>query len=129
MQQGCLVYSFGSENKFDFELALLEHIGPHCEVHTFDHTVGLNPTHQPEGVHFHPWGLGNRGESEATIKRIRDLEEYEPCICLKSLDQIVTDLNHWGRRIDVLKIDVEGAEFDTLPEQLGDGTFDKMNIR
>eukprot|EP00951_Prasinocladus_malaysianus_P019895 scaffold161663_cov33-Prasinocladus_malaysianus.AAC.1 len=43
----CLVYSFGSDNKFDFEEAVTYQIGPHCEIHTFDHTIGLKPTNRP----------------------------------------------------------------------------------
>ena len=57
-KKDCLIYSFGSENKFDFEEAVLQQIGRNCEVHTFDHTVGPNPSNKPSGVNFHPWGLG-----------------------------------------------------------------------
>jgi hypothetical protein len=33
-QDNCLVYSIGSNNDFSFEQAILDHIGPHCEIHT-----------------------------------------------------------------------------------------------
>ena len=35
--QGCLVYSVGSSDIFDFEMAVKKHLG--CETHTFDPTV------------------------------------------------------------------------------------------
>ena len=116
-KKDCLIYSFGSENKFDFEEAVLQQIGRNCEVHTFDHTVGPNPSNKPSGVNFHPWGLGiQAGRSTGA---------------LKSLDQIANELGHSNgrRQISVLKIDVEGAEFDALPPLLSSGFFSDMGVQ
>jgi len=113
----CLIYSFGSENKFDFEVYARREMGEHCEIHTFDHTIGQNPSQKPDFVNFHPWGIG-------TGSRTRLLNSP-----LKSLSEIVTALGHWDRQIHVFKIDVEGAEFDALPPMLDDGTFAKLNIQ
>ena len=108
----CLVYSLGSNNAFDFEEAIHEGIGLHCEIHTFDHTVGNHPSNKPSQVNFHPWGIG----SDRTGN-------------LKALDQMAEDLGHLGRRIHILKIDVEGAEFKTLPGLLNSGAFEKLGIQ
>ena len=111
-QPDCLVYSFGSNNAFDFEEAIHKSIGAHCEIHTFDHTIGQNPSRKPKYVNFHPWGIGTARSG-----------------ALKSLDHIAQDLNHMGRTIHIFKIDVEGAEFSALPHLLNDGVFDKLGIQ
>lgn len=90
----CLVYSVGSENDFRFEEAV-HGLLPHCEIHTFDHTVGPRPSRRPPYVHFHPWGLGPDGERPHVL----------------SLASIVRRLKHVGRTIDIFKIDCEGCEF------------------
>lgn len=89
----CLVYSVGSENDFRFEEAV-HALLPHCEIHTFDPTIGPNPSARPEYVHFHPWGLGSGGQDRLT------------------LDAVVRRLAHQGRTIDIFKIDCEGCEFE-----------------
>jgi len=119
-QKDCLIYSFGSENKFDFEDAVSQN-SPNCEIHTFDHTVGMSPSNKPAHVHFHPWGLGNPSAAQ-----FRTVSQRKP---LKTLSQIVAELGHWNRQISILKIDVEGAEFDALPPLLKNGTFDHMGIQ
>lgn len=91
----CLIYSIGSSNDFRFEEAILRDISNNCEIHVFDHTV-KNATNKPLNVHFHPWGLAVRTHG-----------------ALKSLTNIVHQLNHTGRTIDVFKIDCEGCEWDT----------------
>lgn len=96
----CLVCSIGSENKFDFEEAVLKDIGPHCEVHTFDHTIGSNPAGRPDAVQFHPWGLGHgkvHGVTEAELAR-------PDFIGLKTFEAMVTDLDHLCRPIHILKV-------------------------
>mmetsp|Transcript_21352 Transcript_21352/g.59285 ORF Transcript_21352/g.59285 Transcript_21352/m.59285 type:complete len:418 (-) Transcript_21352:32-1285(-) len=127
---GCLIYSFGSENKFDFEQAVLQHIGVHCEVHTFDHTIGLSPSRRPEQVNFHPWGLGIPLAGDSLLQGAEQPFKgvgHRPG--LLSLAQIVTELGHWDRQIAILKIDVEGAEFNALPQLLQDGTFERLQIQ
>eukprot|EP00386_Alphamonas_edax_P003418 GDKI01010419.1.p1 GENE.GDKI01010419.1~~GDKI01010419.1.p1 ORF type:complete len:360 (-),score=67.61 GDKI01010419.1:28-1107(-) len=91
----CLVYSFGSENKFDFEEAIYAELG--CEIHTFDHTIGPNPSNKPAFVNFHPWGI--------------DARDHNP---LFTLETIIKRLGHEKRKIDIFKIDVEGYEYSTL---------------
>jgi hypothetical protein len=95
----CLIYSIGSRNDFSFEEGVLHDISTACEIHTFDPTVGDHPSHIPQhgNVHFHPWGLSNV-----------DNGSY------KTLPQIVKDLGHTSREIDILKIDCEGCEWTTF---------------
>lgn len=50
----------------------------------------------PEGVSFHRFGITSSGGATAQ---------------LHSLPGVVAELNHTGRVVDIMKIDVEGAEF------------------
>ena len=93
----CLVYSVGSKNNVDFEMAVHKFIG--CETHTFDPTVKTFVG--DEYATFHKWGLGLDGSK---------WKDYQ----MKSFETIINDLGHQNRTIDILKIDCEGCEFTTM---------------
>ena len=97
-KQSCLVYSVGSYNDFSFEEGVWLDVSPECEVHTFDPTIGEQPSNLPVGknIHFHPWGLASQDEGS-----------------YKTLPSIIKELGHTGREIDIFKIDCEGCEWDT----------------
>ena len=107
--KSCVVYSIGSYGEVSFEQALLSMT--QCEVYTFDHT--LNEAAQAvvrgvPGLHFHNVGLGVRQTGQ----------EGHPSRVL-SLDQLMENLKHsW---IDVLKVDVEGAEWALIQEYYSPG--------
>jgi Methyltransferase domain len=87
----------------------------HCvsQVHTFD------PTNEGDamvlraaafGYHYHTIGLGSQQQSDNGEQL-----GYGP---LLTLQQIMEALNHTGRTIDIFKMDCEGCEFQTLPDQV-----------
>ena len=98
------MYSIGSNNKFDFESALLDSISKNCEIHVFDHTVStlrlLSKQRKPWRVRFHQIGLAATSHNAGGD--------------FKSLSDMVRDLGHVGRTIDILKIDCEGCEWTTF---------------
>lgn len=100
--KGCLVYSIGSNGDSSFETAVYNSISTACEIHTFD----LNPwsfyTDQPMPffIHYHTERIGNKPPS-------------------KDLSEIVKDLRHSGRTIDIFKIDCEGCEWETYESWFG----------
>ncbi len=98
----CLVYSIGSNNQIDFEVAVKEQIG--CEIHTFDPTLKA-PFVGDRYAEFHPWGLGKDGE----------VVKFKTKFTTKSLESIMKELNHINRKIDIFKIDCEGCEYDVMP--------------
>eukprot|EP00980_Cylindrotheca_fusiformis_P010677 scaffold2384_cov80-Cylindrotheca_fusiformis.AAC.1 len=102
--EGCLVYSVGSNNKIDFEMAVKKNMG--CEIHTFDPTLE-KPFVGDEYATFHPWGIGVDGEEN----------EYSrgPKWVSKGIETIMTELGHTNRTLDILKIDCEGCEFVAMP--------------
>jgi len=110
----CVVYSFGSGRDSSFEGAV-HALAPACAIHTFDHTVGVAAAAGvPPYVHFHPWAAA-RGDVGGTPRR--------------GLGSIRRELGHapragGGTVIDVLKMDIEGAEYDTLLPWLAAGDLD-----
>ena len=104
--QGCLVFSVGVGNAWQFDDALATQLG--CEVHSFDPTQELLAAHEAHhvpGVHFHFVGLGQTRTSTYGTKG-RGAQ-------MQPLPEI---MSRWAgkRTIDVLKIDCEGCEWAVL---------------
>lgn len=106
----CIVYSVGGNNEWSFEAGIVA-ATRYCVVHTFDCTVA-EPRLPPElkgRVVFHPiclgpwpWpgpGIGPSNNSERTFMH---------------LGEAMTMLGH--ARIHLLKMDIEGFEYDVLDE-------------
>ena len=95
----CLVYAIGSNGDFSFETAVREHLG--CEIHTFDPTGNsasiAKKASEAAGVNFHALGLA--AAAEGAHLPLRD---------------IVEQLGHQHRMIDLVKIDCEGCEHTAL---------------
>ena len=90
---GCLVYSIGSNGDSSFETAIHDSISPSCEIHAFDVRPWHNYTtvQMPKFMNYHTQLIGSLPPA-------------------KSIPEIVRDLNHTGRKIDILKIDCEGCD-------------------
>lgn len=107
----CLVYSIGSNNNIDFEMAVSKFMNHKCEIHTFDPTVRYEDFIGHNHSTYHEWGLGiDNSTSEFKGKQWT----------AKGFDTIIKELNHVGRTIDVLKIDCEGCEWFTMPDLFND---------
>ena len=95
----CVVYSAGSNGEPSFEHAVAENTA--CEIHVFDHTLDAaqaDIVRSVASVRLHSTGLGEEGTSAAGNMR--------------TLSETLNDLQHqW---IDVLKMDIEGAEWQVL---------------
>lgn len=109
-----MVYSFGSNGEITFEQQLLSMTDSRCEVHVFDYSLSEEKASRVRavtGTTLHEYGIGTEDVVVKTPFNYGDhlVNEYE----LKSLPSIMTALGHsW---IDMLKMDVEGAEYDVLP--------------
>jgi hypothetical protein len=90
----CVIYSFGSEGNFMFENDVAQ-FG--CEIHTFDCFYKPTPGAVPRHVNFYPYCV--------------DGHDHGNYYTIPSLMKM---LNH--TRVDYLKIDVEGAEHESLPK-------------
>ncbi|XP_060559135.1 uncharacterized protein LOC132719392 [Ruditapes philippinarum] len=100
----CLLYSFGSKFVFGFENDIIKNFG--CETHTFDPSQPIGDHHIPEGINFHLIGL-----SDADYKNYLGWP-------MSSLSSLRRKLNHTSKYIDLLKLDIEGYEWQAIPQIL-----------
>ncbi|CAF1437917.1 unnamed protein product [Didymodactylos carnosus] len=101
----CLIYSFGSNNDFTFEIDLKDSL-PNCDIHTFD----LNKYECPDQIcTFHQLKLGN-GIDKHT----------------KTLGMIMDELDHAKYELDILKIDIEGGEYSVFPSMFNDKIYPRQ---
>jgi FkbM family methyltransferase len=135
LNSGSVVYSGGVGEDISFELELIERFG--LTVHIFDPSPMALDTiaaasRYGDKLHFKPLGLTGSGSSVGFV----------------SLDDRQTGLDHWGRssgsrdvvslpctilademkanghsRIDLLKIDIEGFEYEVLDSCLKGGVL------
>lgn len=129
--EGCMVYSFGIANEWDFEDNAATSMG--CEVHAFDPTIKYLKEHQSHkipGVHFHYYGLSGHSTTDGTsidgqvnisdegvkdgTKNTISAVYGEHNGQMLSLGSIVSLLHHQNRTLNVLKIDCEGCEWEAL---------------
>ena len=98
---GCVVYSLGSNNQWEFELSILSRF-PHCQVFTFDCTSRPPATPTP-GLHFANSCVGARDE-------VMDGRQFY------RLQSLMERRGHAG--VSLLKMDVEGAEMEVFGQLL-----------
>lgn len=111
----CVIYSLGSNLQTEFEEAVLADTP--CDVVTLDCTVDAaamadavaRAPHSAGRFSFKPYCLGVEG-TEAKVGGVRTV--------LRSVAAVMAELGH--ARVDVLKMDVEGAEHNALPALLHD---------
>jgi FkbM family methyltransferase len=127
-----ICYCVGIGEDTTFEHGLIERYG--CSVHSFDPTpvaveyVGKSAN--PPEFHFHPVGLWSQnGEilfhapqnpSHASYSAVNLQATKRAVRCpVKTLSTLMSELGH--QRIDLLKMDIEGAEFDVIDSLLDEG--------
>jgi hypothetical protein len=111
----CLVYSFGVSGDWSFDEAMSKY---GCEIHSFDPSIGkADHIHEPGHIHFHNlglWGSNLVNQNHWTLEK---------------LSTIRTRLGHEKRVIDILKVDVEGAEWPFLRNVVDQETDQLDTIR
>ena len=112
-KKDCLIYSFGSNGKAEFEHGMIDVLGEHhsCEIHTFDmvkwnRRKGDFAKALQGAATFHNWGLGTPEQAAAKPQTF------------KTLQQTMDELGHTNRTIDVFKIDCEWCEWFTFEQWL-----------
>jgi len=125
-----IVYSLGVGDDIDFDLAVIEKYG--VEVHAFDPTPSsidmLDARDLPQQFVFHPWAVSasdgslslyphlrkDGTKSDIMYSMIAEKETIDDAIEVPaySLSTISEKLGH--DRIDLMKMDIEGAEYEVL---------------
>lgn len=121
-----IVYSFGVGEDISFDLALIEHYG--VTVHAFDPTpksiAWIEQQALPAQFVFHPFGIANydgmatfNPPSDPTyvsysMVNQQDVRQRSVEAPVYQLQTIMDRLGH--QRIDLLKMDIEGAEYEVL---------------
>lgn len=99
-ERKCVVYSYGVNKDLSFELELIGRTG--CEVHGFDPTVGGVPPDCKDNPHitFHKQALG---------------PVSGPSNVFMMVETLLDTMKRQGHTfLDVLKVDIEGSEWDTF---------------
>jgi len=131
-----VVYSFGIGKDISFDLSIIAKYG--VTVHAFDPTPisleWLKEQKLPKNLHYYPYGIANydgiakfappkrSGFTSFSMSDQADQPNIE--LPVHRLSTIMQKLNH--SRIDILKMDIEGAEYDVIADILTN--FDSVKI-
>lgn len=130
LDDSSIVYSLGVGDEINFDMALIDKYG--VGVFAFDPTPNsvdmLDASNLPEKFHFHPWAVmaedgtlkfyprlkKDGTKSDVMFTMIPEEETKDDVIEVPaySLSTIAEKLGH--QRIDLLKMDIEGAEYEVL---------------
>jgi FkbM family methyltransferase len=128
-----IVYSVGVGTEIDFDVALIERFG--LQVHAFDPTPvaveWITEQRLPAGFVFHPLGVAaHDGTAEfaarSTVTHYTSVPGNDAGAArvsrpVRRLHTLSASLGH--ERIDLLKLDVEGAEYAVLHDTLRRAIF------
>lgn len=130
LDESSIVYSLGVGDEVDFDLGIIEKYG--VEIFAFDPTPNsvemLDASKLPDRFHFQPWAVtatdgalkfyprlrkdGTKSDVMFTMIPEPETEDDVIEVPAYSLATITEKLGH--DRIDLLKMDIEGAEYEVL---------------
>lgn len=127
LNKSSIVYSFGVGEDISFDLGLIDKYN--CQIFAFDPTPKsinwISDRSLPSNFKFFPYGIHsetgdvvfnlpkNKDFVSGSIIRQSNVDIYNSIqVHMKCLDDIILDLQH--TEIDILKIDIEGSEYQVL---------------
>ncbi|XP_060078866.1 uncharacterized protein LOC132558337 [Ylistrum balloti] len=109
----CIVYSFGIAGDWSFDDEISRIYG--CEVHSFDPSIGKVDHQRSNKISFHNLGLWGKPKGKLRKWNMMNLKE------------IIEMLGHTEKTIDIVKMDIEGSEWQAIPNMLATGVL--KNVR
>ncbi|OCT80382.1 methyltransferase-like protein 24 [Xenopus laevis] len=111
----CRVYSLGlgeDDNNFEVNMA-----SGGCDVHRFDPSIASALSHEGERLRHHRLSIDWRDPNPVIAK-------HKLHITTKKLSSILSEFGHW--KIDVLKADMESAEWKILENLILEGVVEQI---
>jgi hypothetical protein len=114
----CLIYSFGINNEWSFDEAM-ELYG--CEIFSFDPSMNVSHHNRTNYIHFYEIALHNMDKNDGW-----EMNTKVPTRTLSYIYDMLSPIHGGETVIDYLKIDIENAEWQVLPQILESGMMDKV---
>ena len=135
-----IIYSFGIGEDASWDLGLIAAHG--CEVHGFDPTPkslawAEKNIREPRFI-IHPWALADHNGSldlwlpsnkdyvSASCRASDSTSSEKITVPCRNLNSIMNELGH--ERVDVLKMDIEGAEYAVIEQILTSGLSERIGV-
>ncbi|CAH1802560.1 unnamed protein product [Owenia fusiformis] len=120
----CIVYAFGVGYIWHFEDDFAKR---GCQVFAFDPSMKTESHKRRENLWFYNIGLDGV-DSDNFTPRVDYYVRKSKIFTWKvrTLKSIMKMLGHTNKTIDVLKMDIEGYEFDALSTMMDDGTIEHV---
>ena len=106
----CLAYSFGINTDWTFDEELTKTYG--CDVFSFDPSIERKDYRHSAKVWFSNLGINDKNIDKNWK--------------LRNIDAVMRMLNHTNRKLDILKVDAERAEWPSLLQMFESGTLQKV---
>ena len=128
LDKSSVIYSFGTGRDVSFDLECIRKHG--ASVFAFDPTPisidWIAKKKLPDGFHFHRYGISASGTGEAdfylpanpravsgSLVKHKEVDAAKSVkVMMMTFDDITRELGH--NHIDVLKMDIEGSEYDVI---------------
>ncbi|THH26618.1 hypothetical protein EUX98_g7567 [Antrodiella citrinella] len=114
-QKECVIYSFGLNGEVSFEAELLQ-LAPGCQLWGYDYSVQSIGPQIELAVDQHNVSLSSRAHFQAYALGGKDTHNTEPP--MYTLKTLLESNGH--KFIDILKIDIESWEFESLESFVAD---------
>jgi FkbM family methyltransferase len=143
LDRSSVIYSFGTGRDISFDLECIRKHG--ASVFAFDPTPisidWIGNKKLPDRFHFHPYGISASGTGEADfflpanpravsgslVKHMEVDAAKSVKVMMKTFGDITRELGH--THIDVLKMDIEGSEYDVIDTILASAvTIDQILV-